>query len=102
MSRIRHPEQQTGKEDGNELRQRPGIRRPHVFDRRIVGPERIDGFDKRGAKVRTKNFFYSRAAAVAIGSSAFMPGKVSIDSRITPIRIPLRDPVAPDIAAFAA
>ena len=44
----------------------------------------------------------SRAAALAIGSSAFTPGNVSIDSRMTPMRTPFSDPVAPGAAALAA
>ena len=44
----------------------------------------------------------SFAAAVTIGSSVFEPGGTSIDSRMTPRRMPLSAPGAPDIVAWLA
>jgi len=44
----------------------------------------------------------SLAAAVTIGSSVFEPGRISIDSRITPSRMPLSAPAAPDPRAWPA
>ncbi len=41
----------------------------------------------------------SFAAALTIGSSALTPGKVSIDSRMMPMRIPLSEPFVPGVAA---
>src|SRR6516225_8659436 len=44
----------------------------------------------------------STAAAVQIGRVAFSPGRTSIDSRITPIRMPTSEPGAPDTVVWLA
>ena len=44
----------------------------------------------------------SLTAAVTIGSSASMPGKISIDSLMTPMRMPRSEPAVPGVAALAA
>ena len=44
----------------------------------------------------------SAAAAVAIGAGALASGGVSIDSRMTPMRMPASEPGAPDIIAWLA